>query len=190
MKKNTLLVLCIILTLALGFGFYFKYNLNQEKQGNELPTDPDFRSRPARHFEIPDRLETGYVHTQDYQHAQDWKISIYDKEDENPLNFKIVNGEIECEQTSPEESFPFRVSKKLINDKVYCIQAMSEGAAGSVFTTYDYATIMENKIINIHFVVQYVQCSNYSEPQKTECEQERETLDLDLIVDKIIQSGA
>ncbi|MDD5760569.1 MAG: hypothetical protein PHF45_00705, partial [Candidatus Pacebacteria bacterium] len=86
-------------------------------------------------------------------------------------------------------SFPERMSKNLINDRVYCVKAMSEGAAGSIYTEYNYATVINNNLVIISFVARYPQCPNYDEPRRAECEKERETFNLDLVVDQIISSG-
>jgi len=37
-------------------------------------------------------------------------------------------------------------------------------------------------------VIRYPQCMNYSEPQRTECENERETFDLDKIIGFIVKN--
>lgn len=183
MKTKTLLILLIIFIVATSFGLYYWRELSLEKN-RQLEELNDWSKNPPA-FDLPDeRLPDAK-----YISSQDWKVEIYNKEDNLPLGFEIVAGEVSCEETPLESSFPERVEKKIINDKLYCIRAFSEGAAGSVYTEYDYATIVNNNLVVISFVARYPQCPNYPKPERTECEQERETFNLDLVVDKVLESA-
>lgn len=94
-----------------------------------------------------------------------------------------------CEETPAESSLPFRVSKRLVdNNRWYCVTASSEGAAGSVYTEYTYKTTWQNKVIELYFVLQYPRCDNYPEDQQIECSKERESFDLDALIDRIVLS--
>jgi hypothetical protein len=183
MKTKTLFILFIIFIVITSVGLYYWRELSLEKN-KQLEELNDWSQNPPS-FDFPDeRLPDAK-----YISSQDWKVEIYNKEDDLPLGFKIVAGEVDCEETLLESSFPERVQKKIINNKLYCIRAFSEGAAGSVFTEYDYATVINDNLVVISFVARYPQCPNYPDPQRLECEQERETFNLDLVVDQIIQSA-
>ena len=184
MKTKTLLILFIIFIVVTSAGLYYWRELSLEKnrQLEEAANLSDWSQKPP-HFDIPEQLDAEYIS------AQDWKIEIYDQEDQYPSDFEVFDGQVDCQETPPEDSFPGRMSKTLINNKVYCIKAFSEGAAGSVFTEYAYATVINNNLVIVNFVARYPQCPNYDDPQRTECEQERETFNLDLVVDQILQSA-
>lgn len=111
-------------------------------------------------FEYPEELPTEYII------AQEW-----------PPNIELRIAQFLC-------AVPLRE----INGREYCVGEETEGAAGSIYTTYTYNTIKNEKMIVISFTLRYLQCGNYSEPRKTECESEREIFDLDSLVDQIAQS--
>lgn len=80
------------------------------------------------------------------------------------------------------------VSRKTINGKIYCLTTASEGAAGSVFTTYDYKVPVQGKTVEISFVTRSPQCGNFDEPQKSECENEKKIFSIDNLIEKIFAS--
>lgn len=100
----------------------------------------------------------------------------------------LASNQLACEETPAESSLPTRVARRLVGAKEYCVSASSEGAAGSVFTEYTYTTAWQGKIISLDFTLQYPQCYNYDEPKQSECTQERESFDLDGLVDRIVNS--
>src|SRR3989344_3880885 len=79
--------------------------------------------------------------------------------------------------------------KKIITGTPYCVTATSEGAAGSTYTTYSYATEKNGKIITLSFVLRAVQCMNYDDQEQTECLKERAAFDVDALADRKIQSA-
>lgn len=183
MKTKILLILFVIFVVITSASLYYWRELSLEKN-KQLEEFNDWSQNPPS-FDFPDeRLPDAK-----YISSQDWKVEIYNKEDDFPLGFKIVAGEVDCEEMSLESSLPERVQKKIINNKLYCIRAVSEGAAGSVFTEYDYATVVNDNLVVISFVARYPQCPNYPDPERAECEQERETFNLDLVVDKVLESA-
>jgi hypothetical protein len=80
--------------------------------------------------------------------------------------------------------------KRTINGKEYCIKSQSEGAAGSTYTTYQYTTARSGKTIVIDFVLRYIQCGNYDEPNMTECKTELASSEqiIDTIIDRLTES--
>lgn len=100
----------------------------------------------------------------------------YIKAQEWPPTITITDGPLAC------------AGKKIINGTPYCITAQSEGAAGSTYTTYTYATEKNSKTITLSFVLRAVQCMNYDDPQQTECLKERAVFDVDALADHILES--
>lgn len=112
-------------------------------------------------FTYPDQLPTKYISTQEW-----------------PPTISATNGTLTCS------------AKKIINNTPYCITAVNEGAAGSTYMTYSYATEKNGKIITLSFILRAVQCMNYDDPQQTECLKERAAFDVDALADRILRSAA
>lgn len=114
-------------------------------------------------FQFPASLPTTYITAQD-----------------RPPTITTQTGKIDC------PSLPLHT----LADREYCVQTTSEGAAGSIFITNIYSTYLadQNKTVSLTSTIQEVQCANYDEPKTSECEQERETFDLDIIMDTIARS--
>lgn len=142
------------------------------ESGNDLwKTATDSQSGIS--FKYPEKLLTDYIFT------QSWPPKVAVSENEHQLN---------CVETPAESSLPQRVSKRMVDDRTYCVKADGEGAAGSVYITYDYSTIRDNNLVTVSFTLVYPQCDNYDDPQKTACTNERTAFDLDSTVDRIVKS--
>jgi len=96
--------------------------------------------------------------------------------------------QLDCQETPPESSLVSRTIRRQVDDRIYCVQAFSEGAARSVYTEYSYSSLWNGSIVSCNFTLRYPQCYNYDEPKQTECKKERETFDLDGVVDRIFSS--
>lgn len=130
-----------------------------------------------------DSLKANYISFQNY------KLSIFRTEEYKGTEFRVENGEINCDTTDQVSSLPLRISKTNINGQKYCIGAFSEGAAGSVYTEYAYATVIENNLYLVTFVARYPNCSNYPDKERMECEAERESFNLDSRIDDEIKKN-
>ena len=115
--------------------------------------------------------------TTEYIHTVDW-----------PPRVAVVNMPFTCTEAGLETDRAGRTERRMVDNRVYCVTAESEGAAGSIYTNYAYATKKNRTVYIFTFSVRSVQCANYDEPNKTSCEHERETFYLDGIVDKMAQS--
>ena len=115
-------------------------------------------------------------------------IAEYTSTVEWPPIISISEEKLACLETPLESSFPERTSLIQVDDREYCVEAMSEGAAGSVYTEYTYSTSLNEKLIKTSFTLQFPRCDNYDEDKKIECENEREVFDIDGIVDRIVKS--
>lgn len=123
----------------------------------------------AFRFQYPETLTTKYID------AFEW-----------PPKVTVSPGVFSCAETSPASSLPEFVARRTVDSRVYCVESIVEGAAGSTYTTYTYTTEHEGKLISPNFVIRYPQCGNYDDPQKTECQNEREAFDLDGVIDRIV----
>ncbi|HEV7702429.1 MAG TPA: hypothetical protein VGO63_03265 [Candidatus Paceibacterota bacterium] len=119
-------------------------------------------------FKYPESLGTTYIN------PVDW-----------PPKLETKNAPLTCVEAGQETARAGQTSKQTINGKAYCITKISEGAAGSTYTQYAYATQIQNKTFFLTFSLRSVQCANYDNPQKTACEKERATFSIDSIIDKI-----
>jgi len=130
---------------------------------------------------LPSSFKADYISFQNYGSGI-FKVTEYSR-----LEFWVENGEIECDETPPESSLPLLISKREINGQKYCIGASSEGAAESVYTQYAYTTVIGDNVYLINFVARYTNCNNYPEEEYSKCKIERESFDLDALVDQEIQ---
>jgi hypothetical protein len=142
----------------------------------------DNGSEKQPHYNILVDLNTEYIG------SQDWEVNIVDEEENYPPKFKITEGQIDCTITSSESGLLTRTAKRRIDGRIYCIESTSEGAAGTIYTQYAYSTIKNGSLITVSCVIRCPQCINYSEPQRTECANERGTFDLDKIIGYIVKN--
>ncbi|NCN07592.1 hypothetical protein GW933_02755 [Candidatus Falkowbacteria bacterium] len=106
-----------------------------------------------------------------------------------PPVVKIETGTFSCKTTPMEVSSLADVTyQRLVDDRIYCMNIKNEGAAGSVYSSYTYTTIKNDKLVKVSFILRYPNCNNYDEAQNKACVSERETFDVDAMVDKIIQT--
>lgn len=137
-----------------------------------VPADWSTTTDTSTHitFSYPLQWSTGYLHPQVWPP----RISVSDR----PFVCIERGSGIEPEG---------RVERRLVDNRVYCVTRLSEGAAGTIYTQYMYVFARQDKTVSLGFTVRAVQCFNFNDPQKTACEHERETFDLDLdrLVDQI-----
>jgi hypothetical protein len=124
-------------------------------------------------FRYPENLLTNYIR------PQKWP----------PKLLIIDNAGFSCEEGGLGiNGRPGMTIQKKINNIVYCIESVSEETAGTVYTDYTYTFLKDSKLVKLSFTLAYPQCENYDNPQKTECEQERQTFDLDTLINRIAES--
>lgn len=203
MRKHLFLFVIILVVLIGGFFLFFNKEKDIGIKDDEITSFeecvkagyPILESYPeqcyttdGKHFvreffkEEKENLEDDFykILNPKYIFSQEWKVEIIN--DKCPPKFRIVDGEIDCE--TKDELFN-KMKKKVIDGQVYCIEEYSEGAAGSVYIEYTYSTFRNDNLVNVSFVARYVQCYNYSEPQKSECENERKVFSFNSIADKV-----
>lgn len=129
---------------------------------------------------LPENFKADYISFSNYT------INKYKTEEYPHLEFWPENGEIECEEIS---SNPLKIVKKEINGKKYCIANSSEGAAGSIYSQYAYGTVIDDYIYTVIFLARYSNCGNYPEEEMAKCENERNSFNLDILIDKEIEKN-
>jgi len=121
-------------------------------------------------FQYPVNLPVKYVS------AQDWPPSV-----------KIKPGEYSCIQTPPTSSLAQIRAQRTTGGRVYCVDFKSEGLPGSVNLTYNYTTQIEKgRLLDVSFVLNYVNCANYEKEANQICSAEREIFNPDDLVDEIV----
>jgi len=125
-------------------------------------------------FQYPDQLATTtYIHTVDW-----------------PPQVVISGGPFICTEGGSEIAQAGQTQQQIINGRTYCVTKESEGAAGSIYTQYAYSFSKNDKVIIFTFILRSVQCANYDDPQKTQCETERQAFEIDNdIIDRMAQSA-
>jgi hypothetical protein len=122
-------------------------------------------------FHYPETLNTHYIQ------AVNW-----------PPTIQIVSGSVGCSNGGEPEDASGKTERRTINGRDYCVNEKSEGAAGSIYTQYGYAFGIDEKAAVLMFSLRLPQCSNYDISAKAECEAERDSFDLDRMVDDIAQT--
>jgi hypothetical protein len=122
-------------------------------------------------FSYPTTLTTHYTTPVDWPP----KVAVFDKS-------------FSCTQADDEYSQAGRTIRRMVDNRTYCVTMESNVGAGSVLTQYAYAVEKNGKSLIFTFSLQAGACDHYDEPQRTECNNERETFDLDGVVDRIAQS--
>ena len=130
-------------------------------------------------FQYPETLLTTYINTQDW-----------------PPQIQVLNEPFNCTEVGSETARAGKTEKRLVDDREYCRTSIVEGAAGSIYTQYAYAfplystgsTQADRKTAIFTFTTRATQCGNYDEVERKACEGERETFDLDSVVDRMARS--
>ncbi len=166
-------------------GLVFK----QDKNENELQENIEIEFEEINRNSKNKYYYKMYVNlNQDYIDSQDWEVEIIKKAEQFPSEYKISEGQIDCPGSNSESELISETIKRKIDGRIYCVESKSEGAAGSIYSEYSYATIKNGKLIILSCVIRYSQCMNYSEQDRSCCLEEREGFDLDKIVDYIVDS--
>lgn len=134
------------------------WNTTTNKQGNIT-------------FSAPQSLGTEYIH------PVEW-----------PPQVELLPQAFGCKESGSEVLPQGQTRQKTIQNISYCVTQESEGAAGSIYTKYTYAVAKDAQTVKLSFTLRAVQCGNYDEPQKTACESERASFDIDALSDKIAKT--
>lgn len=119
-------------------------------------------------FEYPPDLGTAYIH------AANW-----------PPQLVLSDEPFSCTAAGAEAARAGRTEPATIDGRAYCVTRVTEGAAGSVYTQYAYAAPLNGRVAILTFSLRAVQCGNYDEPRRAECERERAAFSIDHIAGRI-----
>jgi hypothetical protein len=76
-----------------------------------------------------------------------------------------------------------------INSTEYCLGERREGAAGSIYKTYEASYPKDGQYFTMSFTLQYVNCQNFPIETATTCEDEQASFPLNALIDDIAQSA-
>lgn len=165
MKKRTLGIILVICLAAVGIIFGIGTN-------RDVPADWKTFTGKGFTMQYPETLGTSYIT------PTEW-----------PPKVQLFAGNPTCNESGSETSEAGETKSIEINNHPYCVAKKTEGAAGSTYSQYVYAFSKgENKAGVLTFALRFVQCGNFDEPKKTECETERVKFDVEAIVDLMAQS--
>lgn len=215
MKKYNYLIIVLILALLISWTFlyiniYYKDNNNLPTELMPINSFADCAAAGNPVMETyPEQCRTsdGRLFIRDLSEEQpiakpevptgldSLKFSSIEASDWPYTSFQ--NWGLELKKVSSADSFTCEISDNLygsaysqksitLNNRQYCVESKSEGAAGSVYTTYSYKTLVDDFLATVKVTVREVNCDNYDEPQQTTCKTERKTLDLDKLIDSLI----
>jgi hypothetical protein len=166
-KKILLIIFCVVLVSSFIYAVYYnQVRLSMIDTSGGWKTYSD--SVLGVSFKYPETIPTIYIHTVDW-----------------PPKMSIINGSFICTNNGSEVALAGKTESKLISSNTYCVTKESEGAAGSVYTKYIYVTSKKDKIVTLVFTLRAVQCANYDDSQKIECENERTRFDIDSVINNI-----
>lgn len=166
-----------VLLIVIGIGaMYTSRNTAKAPTGELVPVEP-----------APTVDATWKAYTDDsvtFRYPAEFPAT-YIRPVEWPPGVTVSEGTAECMVGKTEMGETKQAS---INDHDYCVTTSSEGAAGSVYVDYAYATQKDGKTATLAFTLRMTQCGNYDEPQKTACERERNDFSIDDLADRITQT--
>jgi hypothetical protein len=79
-------------------------------------------------------------------------------------------------------------ARKTIGGSLYCVATSAEGAAGSTYTSYEYATTQGDFLTKVSFTLRTPQCMNYDEPEQSACKTDQANFNVDALADRIASS--
>jgi hypothetical protein len=105
-----------------------------------------------------------------------------------PPKVQVTKGQFTCTQAGSENAQAGKTEQVTINGHTYCVTKETEGAAGSIYTQYAYAFPKDTSVVIFTFSLRMVQCANYESTEMRACEQERQSFNIDPIIDQISQT--
>ncbi|MDE1970869.1 MAG: tryptophan-rich sensory protein [Patescibacteria group bacterium] len=132
----------------------------------KIITDP----KTGATFKYPESFSTTYLY------PIDWPPAV-----------QIIHQAFTCKEAGSEFGRAGETRRRVIKGMTFCVTKESEGAAGSIYTHYAYAFGVHDNTVILTFSTRRVQCANYEAPTQQICEGERNSFDLDGLLDEIAQ---
>lgn len=107
-----------------------------------------------------------------YVSAADW-----------PPQLREIGESFTCAESGLPVERAGGTEERKINGRIYCVTEVTEGTAGSVYTQYAYAFEKGESTAILTYSIRFVQCGNFDESERTDCEREQEAFDPDRIAD-------
>lgn len=131
-----------------------------ETSSTTPPTHPDWLIKTDTtqviSFQYPKDLGKKYIT------AQTW-----------PPKITVSNNKYVCNTQVNSGPGAQSINEVIYNDQNFCEKSSSQGAAGSIYTDYEFSTEINGKLVTASFTIHYPQCDNYPEPQKSVCQSEK-----------------
>lgn len=164
-KYLTILAIIVILGAACGVYLISAIPTNAPDPATSPSDNPEWvLSSPSPQgtaFEYPSPFPATYLS------PQEW-----------PPVVTLEGGEYSCAEEQ----------QRMIEDREYCVVETSEGAAGSVYHSYEYIVSQGDFVARVRFTLRVPQCMNYDEPEQSACKAEQASFDIDGLADRIAQS--
>lgn len=122
-------------------------------------------------FSYPESLETTYISTVDW-----------------PPQVQITDQDFACTEAGEVIDRAGKTEEKTINGTTYCVTEITEGAAGSIYHQYAYGFEGDDSTVYMTASLRFVQCANHDELQQSECQDEQENFDMDILMGEIAQT--
>lgn len=110
-----------------------------------------------------------------YIHPQDW-----------PPVLTMATTSYSCIEAGSQIAQAGQSKKVIMDGREYCRTISSEGAAGSIYNQYTYMTVHQGKNVILTFTTRAVQCANYNDNERADCEAERENFNVDSVASQIL----
>lgn len=123
-----------------------------------------------------------------YPAALDTKYISVNSVDDWPPKIEIINKPFTCEERIDDSSAAEQTMRREIAGVEYCVSEEVEGAAGSAYHEYKYTFAKDNKTVQVSFTLRFSGCPNYNEPQKTECEKEQASFNIDNLLKEMVKT--
>lgn len=176
--KNTLIAIAVILPFVGYILFSESFNQTSEQPGPEIETEStELISMTDEKSGITFSYPTDFNYK--YVRAIEW-----------PPRFVNSIDPIKCDLDEQTQAMSGATSStQTFNGNTYCVWETNEGAAGSVYSTYQLTYPKENQYFTMSFTLQYPQCMNYPTDKANECEIEQKEFPINRLIDSIAQSA-
>ena len=168
----------------LAGGWYF-LTINNE------PYVPEDTAPPLSDTNDPEESDTEWVSTTTmgttWQYPENFGTTYIEPYDWPP-QLTLSDEPFICTSAGSTTDRSGITEEKVIDGTTYCVTQIDEGAAGSVYSQYAYAFAYNDGTAILSFSTRAPRCENYSDPEKSLCEREKETFSLDQIIHMVAQT--